>query len=362
MRPTNATDVLGARLATQRLSGPAAADPVQVVRELLCVQSQDALLAQAMIALRCAAADSEVRAAIGRGEIVRTHVLRPTWHYLAAEDLRWLLALTSPKVESGMAARHRQLSIDEAGIARALEVVAARLRGRSFCNRKQLGSALAEVGQVRSDDPLFGQQVGHLMMIAELRGLICSAPTTAVEHHYALVDEVIAPTPPRERDQAVRELVGRFVAGHGPVALSDLTRWVKVTLVEARTALSELGEQVARIELDGAELWYCPATQRPPERDQDAWLLSTFDEAFLSYRVLPWPRSSQHPAGDNPYRFAEAGGGVVIHRLQDVGSWKRTMVKGRAELTFTVDHTLPRHARGAIERAADQLRSAIAQS
>lgn len=359
MQLTRAVDVLSSRLAAQRLSGPPGIDPVQVVRELLCVQSQDALLAQAMIALRCAGTDAEVRAAIGRGEIVRTHVLRPTWHYVAAEDLRWLLALTSPKVESGMAARHRQLSIDEPGIARALAVISDRLGGRSFCNRKQLGVALAEAGLLRPDDSLFGQQVGHLLLIAELRGVICSAPTTAVEHRYALVDEVIAPTPARERDQAVRELVGRFVAGHGPVALSDLTRWARVTLLEARTALAELGDQVARLQVDRVELWYSPAARLPAVREQDGWLLSTFDEAFLSYRVVPWPRSAAHPAGDNPYRFAEAGGGVVIHRLQDVGSWKRTMVKGVAHLNLTLDQTLSAQALKDVHNAAEQLQATI---
>ena len=94
------TDVLQARLATQRLSGPPAANPTQAVSELLCVQSQDAPLARAMIAQRCeGGAEAGVVAAIA-GDIVRTHVLRPTWHYVAAADLRWLLGLTSPTVSS----------------------------------------------------------------------------------------------------------------------------------------------------------------------------------------------------------------------------------------------------------------------
>ena len=70
--------VLAARLATQRLTGPAAATPVQVVRELLCVQAQDAALARAMIGLRSNSTDADVQAAVASGELVRTHVLRPT--------------------------------------------------------------------------------------------------------------------------------------------------------------------------------------------------------------------------------------------------------------------------------------------
>lgn len=348
--------VLSARLATQRLSGPPAADPAQVVRELLCVQSQDAPLAQAMIALRCSeATDETVRAALAAGDLVRTHVLRPTWHYVAAPDLRWLLQLTSPKVESGMAARHRQLELDEPRVAAGLEVLAGRLKGRNFTNRDDLGTELAGQDVLTREDPQFGQQVGHLLLLGELRGLVCSAPAATVEHQYALLEEVVSPAPERERQQAITELVGRFVAGHGPVALTDLTRWARVTLGEARAALTQLGDQLVRVSVNGEELWYAPGSQLRPERPQDAWLLSTFDEAFLSYRRVPWPRSANHPAGEDAYRFAEAGGGIVVFGMEDVGAWKRTRVRGSARIDLDVDPSLGRSARKTIDDAVDRL-------
>ncbi len=354
------TAVLNARLATQRLSGPAAAGPAQMVRELLCVQAQDAPLARAMIALRCAGAtDEAVREALAAGEIVRTHILRPTWHYVAAADLRWLLQLTSPKVESGMAARHRMLGLDEARVAAGLAELGSRLAGRSFANRNELGAALAAAGLLTPADPLFGQQVGHLIMLAELRGLVCSAPLPSSEHRYALVEEVVPATPDLERPEAITQLVLRFIAGHGPVALTDLIRWARVTLGEARAALAGLGEGVARVYVDDEELWYSPGNQLDTVRPQPAWLLSTFDEAFLSYRRVPWPRSAGHPAGADAYRFAEAGGGVVILGTEDVGGWKRKRVRGGARIELDVDDSLPRSGRLAIDEAVDRLLVAI---
>jgi len=353
------TDVLTARMATQRLDGPPAATPEQVVSELLCVQSQDAPLARAMIALRCAGTDSGVRAAIASGGIVRTHILRPTWHYVAAADLRWLLRLTSPKVESGMASRHRQLSLPEPRLAAALEVISTRLAGRRFANRTVLGAALAEAGLLAPGDPLFGQQVGHVLLVAELRGLVCSAPLDTPDHRYALLEEVVPTAPERTREEAVTELVSRFVAGHGPVALSDLMRWAKVTLTEARTALAGLGGSVERVVVDGEELWHSPASTLPTTRPQEAWLVSTFDEVLLSYRKVPWPRSSGHPLGDDPSWFSEAGGGVVLCGLEDVGAWKRTRERGEARIRMTLDETLPSAARTAIDAAVDRLLSAI---
>lgn len=347
--------VLAARLATQRLTGPAAATPVQVVRELLCVQAQDAALARAMIGLRSNSTDADVQAAVASGELVRTHVLRPTWHYVAAADLRWLLQLTSPKVESGMAARHRQLGLTQPRVAAALAVLVERLSGRRFASRGELGAALTEVGVLAGDDPLFGQQVGHVLLLGELRGLICSAPAAPAEHSYALADEVLPASPAFDRHAAVSELVARFVAGHGPVALSDLTRWARVTLTEARTAVAELGDRVDSVTIDADQLWYSPAHRLDATRPAPAWLLSTFDEAFLSYRKVPWPRTPGHPAGDNPYRFAEAGGGVVLHRLRDVGSWKRTRDRKGTSITLALDPSLTAKSRSEVDEAAQRL-------
>lgn len=352
--------VLAARLATQRLSGPPASGPAPAVAELLCVQAQDAPLARAMIALRCGGTDADVRAAVARGELVRTHVLRPTWHYLAAEDLRWLLALTSPKVESGMASRHRQLSLTAARVDAGLSVVADALAGRRFAPRPSLGTALAGAGVLDRDDPLFGQQVGHILLLGELRALICSAPVESTEHHYALVEEVVPASRPREHREALAELVRRFVTGHGPVAPSDLVRWARVTLGEVRTALRDLDGHLAPLVVDGQELWHAPDALLPASRAQRAWLVSTFDEVFLSYRTVPWPRSAGHPAGEDPYRFAEAGGGVVLCDLEDVGAWKRTRRSGRVRIDLELDTTLSSSALGAIDDAAATLATVIA--
>nr|WP_300143884.1 winged helix DNA-binding domain-containing protein [Propionicimonas sp.] len=353
--------VLAARLANQRLNGPAASGPVQVVGELLCVQAQDAPLARAMIALRCAGRVADVDGAVARGELVRTHVLRPTWHYVAAGDLRWLLALTSAKVESGMAARHRQLGLTGPRLDSALDVLVSRLTGRRFATRTEVGDALAGAGVLDRPDPLFGQQVGHVLLVGELRALVCSAPVEGVEHRYALVAEVLPASDPLSRDTALTELVGRFVAGHGPVAVGDLTRWARVTRGEARTALDRLGDRVARVVVDGEELWHVPDAALPATRPQPAWLLSVFDEAFLSYRGVPWPASGGNLLSSHPRRFAESSGGVVLHGLRDVGGWKRRRSDG-GRIELDLDPGLPRAARQDVTAAVERLRAVFETS
>src|SRR5687768_3318113 len=97
--------IAAARLFRQFLVGESPhAKAEDVVRALCAVQSQDFAGAKWAVAMRGNGFDeAEVDAAFERGDIVRTHVLRPTWHFLAPEDLRWMMALTGPRIGRIMA-------------------------------------------------------------------------------------------------------------------------------------------------------------------------------------------------------------------------------------------------------------------
>ena len=238
----------------QRLTSTPLADPADVVRLLTCVQAQDAPLARYSLGLRTAGAtDDGVREALDSGRIVRTHVLRPTWHFVATEDLRWILRLTSAKVESGMAARHRQLELDPATVERAHAELADVLAGGRHLTRPEVSAAFGEAGLPSASD-----QVGHLLLVAELRGVVCSGRLRGRDHTYALVDEVVPAAPERPRDDAVRELVLRFFAGHGPAAVTDLARWTTLTQADVKAALADLGERLSTTSVDGLTLWFDP--------------------------------------------------------------------------------------------------------
>lgn len=341
--------MLARRLTTQRLTSTPFPDPADAVRLLTCVQAQDGPLARSALGLRARVDDAGVRAAIDAGRIVRTHILRPTWHFVAPEDLRWILRLTSAKVISAMAARHRQLGIEAELIDRSEDAVVEALRGTSM-TRAEVGAAFAEWGL-----PARGEALGHVLMLAELRGSICSGPLHGAHHSYVLTDEAIPPTPELDRDEAVRALVHRFFAGHGPAAVTDLTRWTTLTQTEIKGALAELADVLEAVELDGRALWFDPSVtaraRRAPER---AWLLHTFDEVFLSYPTSGFPRAAAHPRGDQPVSFAEAGGGVIICDRTEVGWWRRVVRPGEVVVTVAVASSLDVDQRDAVRAAAER--------
>src|SRR5918992_1669777 len=113
-------DIAWRRLANQHLIGTPFASPAEVVRRLGAVQSQDYPGGKWGISMRTrGATDSDIERDLTAGTIVRTHVLRPTWHFVAAEDVRWMLALTAPRVLQRMQPYDRQLGLDEKVFTRA---------------------------------------------------------------------------------------------------------------------------------------------------------------------------------------------------------------------------------------------------
>src|SRR5262249_30913845 len=151
--------------------------------------------------------------------------------------------------------RHRQLGLDEPGlVVRALDALVALLSGRGPLTRAEIGDAFEASGGL----PATGQALGHLLMIAELRGLVCSGPSKGAHHSYALVPEVLPPAAELDRDEALTRLVRRFFAGHGPASVHDFSRWSSLTVTDTRRALAEIADGLDRTVVDGAELWFDP--------------------------------------------------------------------------------------------------------
>lgn len=327
--------VLTRRLATQRLTSSGLTSAADVVRLLCCVQSQEPVSAAYSLGLRMGgrrpATLESVRAEIDSGAVIRTHILRPTWHFVAPDDLRWILSATSAKVEQGMGARHRQLALDERTIARGLDGLAELLQGRAFQTRKQLGPSMASHGIT------IGEQLGHLLFLAEIRGLICSGPMIGGQHSYALIDEWVPPVAGPEGDEAIARLVHRFFAGHGPASIDDLVRWCALTKTQVRSAIDALGSALERTEVDGLHLWFDPAVPARTTRRPEALLLPVFDEATLSYLTPTFPRLDGHPLAANPrgtVAAADLASGAVLVDGINVGSYTRTV--GQRSVTVRI--------------------------
>lgn len=308
-------DLIGRRLANQRLLGPAARTPADAVSWLGAVQSQDYAGAKWAVGQRTArATDADVERAFDAGAIVRTHVLRPTWHFVAPADLRWMLALTGPRVRRILAPYDRRLELDDKVLSRSFRVIGRALRDRAYKTRGELAIALRTAGIEAS-----GQRLGHIAAHAELTGLVCSGPRRGRQSTYALVEERVPPAPARTREEALAELTRRYFASHGPATARDFAWWSGLTVGDARRGLEAIG---ARQDVRGKlTYWHVASRAKAAEPDGTAHLLPNYDEYLVAYKdreaVVGDRRTLVAEQRVDPYGYHIIVGGRLA------GSWRR---------------------------------------
>lgn len=274
------------RLVNQHLVHPPLPGAQAVQAHLLAVQGEQPVPTSWAVAARSERADpDDLAGLVERGEVLRTHVLRPTWHYVAADDLGWLLDLTAPRVLPTVVNSLRTThGFDVEALDTAVATVTEVVGERPNLTRRELIEALAERGR-----PLVGQHLMLCAAVAELRGLVVSGPPAGGEHTYAAFAARVPATRrvgrDLERDAALAELARRYFTGHGPATERDLAYWATLTLADVRRGIAAAGDALATFEHDGRTFHHA-AGQEPPRRKgrPGAHLLSLFDEVYRGYQ------------------------------------------------------------------------------
>ena len=334
------------RLRAQGLARPAGRSPTDAVRRLLAVQSQEAAHAFWSLGLRSdATGEAEVRAAYEEGAVVRTHVLRPTWHLVATEDVRWLLATTAGRVHQVNGSAYRSLGLDAAARDRGAAALADALADGTPRTRPELAAVLAEAGL-----PSTGVGLASLVMHAELEQVLVSGRMRGAAHTHVLMDDRVPRASTDGPDPA--RLLRRFLAGHGPATVHDVARWSSLTLTAVRRALDEVRDELEVVELDGVTyLWL--AGEELPGTVPAVLLLPLYDELPLSYRDLAHVAVDGHPHRPGTDAFV----GSVLAGDANLGLWRRE-VRGRVvEVALDLAPGTPDDLRDLAEAEARRLAS-----
>ena len=277
-------EVIRRRLAGQRLTGKAFGSVADALRSLVAVQSQDYTGAQWALGQRVTGAtEAALERDFAEGRILRTHVMRPTWHFVAPDDLRWLLALTGDRVKKRMAPYDKKLGLD-AGIFRKSEKAISRaLEGGQHLTRSELGKV---VGRAKfGAGPAATQRLAHIMMNAELNALICSGPRIGKQFTYALVEERVPTVPALERDEALTLLATRYFTTRGPATAQDFSWWSGLTMADCRRAIHLAGNKVQQDHSGGRAVFFGTlSSQLSPLRSHSAHLLPNYDEYFIGHK------------------------------------------------------------------------------
>jgi hypothetical protein len=269
------------RLIGQHLTNPLRGSAGALVRRLGAVQSQDYPAAKWALGLRLeSATDAGIEQAFDTGEVLRTHVLRPTWHFVHPADIRWMLALTAPRVKSLMEVYDRQLELDDKIYRRTNKVIARALRDGNHLTRQELAGVLRDARL----DPGSSQRLGHMVMRAELDAVVCSGPRRGKQCTYALLDERAPEAGQPAREEALLELTTRYFATRSPATAQDFAWWSGLTVGEARTGIEAARPSLVEETIDGRRYWSDPTVDVSRLDSLHAHLLPNYDEFFIGYK------------------------------------------------------------------------------
>jgi Winged helix DNA-binding domain len=318
------------RLRDQHLAGAPLDRPETVVALLGAVQAQDYLGAKWAVAQRAqGCTDADFEEAFARGAILRTHVLRPTWHFVLPADIRWMLALTGPRVQAISAGYYRKAGLDLRLLARGDAALAGALQGGKELTRDQLSEALRAAGL-----PTEGLCPTLLVMHAELEAVICSGARRGKQLTYAALDERAPATRALTRDDALGRLARRYFTGHGPAQPRDFAWWSGLKLADAVAAISLLGKELEVVRVADQTFWAAAgsAGHAPHRRARGpiVRLLPNFDEylvAFRDHALIVDAHLDAHWARALTARAGLLANHVVIVDGRIVGSWRRTLKK-----------------------------------
>lgn len=317
---STSSDFLSQRLRNQHLTRPDRQKPAQVVAWLGAMQAQDFPAAKWAVGLRSPGCHStEIEQAFNDGAILRTHVLRPTWHFVTPADIRWMLALSAPRVHAGNAYYYKQSGLDAKMFARACSMMHRMLSDSEPMTRAELAVTLR-----RAKVPADGLKLAYVVMHAELEGVICSGPRRGKQFTYQLLDDRAPAGKTLDRRDAVAELAKRYFTSHGPATIRDFVWWSGLTVKDAELGIEAVKPKLHQETIDGRHHWCATTRGAAPAKGCTAFLLPNYDEYLIAYK----DRGAVVEDARAANIVARSGGAYPHHLVIEgrlAGSWTRTL-------------------------------------
>jgi len=344
----NLADIANIRLINQHIVQSRFKAVKELVGWMGALQAQDYGMAKWAIGLRLTGAtDQLIETAINNGEIIRTHLLRPTWHFVSADDIYWMLVLRAAPIKASLRSRFKQLGLSESMIATSNRIMENALRGGKSLTREELLPELTKGGI-----PIDENRASHLLVRAELDGLVCSGAIKDRKQTYALLEERVPKANLPSREEALAKLAEIYFSSHGPATLPDFTWWSGLSISDAIRALEMVKLDFHSETIEAQTYWFSNTHSIPSAKRGMVYLLPAFDEFIISYtdRRAALPFESFSKAVSNNGIFHP----IVVVNSQITGIWKRTIKRDKivmeTELFQPPDQTTVR----LIEKAANQ--------
>jgi hypothetical protein len=346
-----AEDIIRHRLLHQQIAKTRLKTPQQVVAYMGAMQAQEYAMAKWAIALRLpegSITNAEVEKAFNSGKILRTHMMRPTWHFVAPKEIRWMLKITSPAVQKFNAYYYKKDSLDSKVFKRCNDIIAKALEGKNYQTREELREVLAQ-----HKIEAAGTRLAGIMMNAELEGLVCSGPRKGKQFTYALIDErAPADNTDYTQEEGLYHLATKYFSTRGPASAQDFSWWSGLNAKDAKQAMDMLDKKFKRVTIDKKEYAFLPVKENDISNLHTTFLLPDYDEYGISYKDRS-AYDGEKVARDRADVFSH----MVVVDGKMAGTWtpnannKATQVK--AELFTKPDGATKKKLEEAVKRYED---------
>ena len=318
------------RLQNQQLLNPLFCQPKELVSWLGAMQAQNYSMVKWAVGMRLKSATIQtVEEALRKGEILRTHVMRPTWHLVAAEDIRWMLKLSARRIKSAndSFAKGYDLEITDELYAKSYNLLEKILCGNKSLTKQEIAEHFCCSGILVDAD---NHRMTRFMVRAEQEGIVCSGEDKGGKYTYALLEERVPPVPEITKDEALARLARGYFRSHAPAVLQDFIWWSGLPVSEAKQAIYLIESELTAEQWNG-QTWYVHEACRTRGKVSGRLhLLPSYDEYLLGYK----DRTDVLPKEHYPKAFTNNGlfYPVILHEGQVIGNWSKSAKKGSASI------------------------------
>ena len=344
----NLKDIAKTRLISQHINGSKFTTVKGLVGWMGAMQAQDYAMAKWAISTRApGCTNSMVKAALDKGEILRTHLMRPTWHFVEATDIYWMLELTAPQIRALMRSRDKELELSEKLYKKGNHIIEKALIDEKHLTREEIMQRF-EKAKIATDN----YRSGHFMLRAELDGIVCSGPMKGNKQTYALVSDRVSKPTAISRDEALKKLAEKYFSSHCPATIADFIWWSGLPVKDGKNALEMIKKDFVS-ETIGDETYWLPASFTSIDISKSsAYLLPAFDEFLISYKDRIASLQLQHQS--KAFSVNGIFRPIIVINGQVAGLWKRTIKKDKLIIETDFFKTASKAGKKQVETAAKQ--------
>lgn len=333
------------RSINQQLSGTSFKTGKEIVEWFGAVQGQEYVQSKWGLGLRLPhLKDDDIEKEFTEGKILRTHILRPTWHFVSADDIRWLLMLSSPRVNISNSFMYRKLELDSKIFKRCNDIIIKALQGKKQLTRNELNTEFKKNKIIAE-----GHRLSYIMMRSELDGIICSGARRDKQFTYALIDERIPPVKAKTKKDALAELTKRYFSSRGPATVKDFSTWSGLTLTDCRKGIEMVNNLIC--ERIGDEDFFLHSNSDiflKTKPDEKFYLLPLYDEFIIGYKERGAAfLLKKNIMPEHGLRFYN----MILFHGQVIGTWTRTLDSKHIDLRYELFKPLPKKQSGFFKEA-----------